>query len=242
MSELFFAPASTEKRSNGWRPYDNLEKTVLTPVTEPASYGFSLRYAIASVWGITDGSANQYGDNLNSGSYVVFYTGKGQYPYVGKIKEYLPAREQTARSLWPSFALADEGNAPGDPWRHLITFEAVWSVDIPINEIRHWRYQPEDDIIRCFSRVPESRRRRVEKRCMSVKEWMDRRCDEIISLSVETEDLRDAYHFGSETDDEILTRLLESLGYQKNDLSDGLHELLINRFNTYHGNARKGRT
>jgi hypothetical protein len=235
MPDLFFAPASKRERLNQWRPYDNLQKTVLSPITNPARYGLPLRYAIAAVWGITDGTARQYGDKINPGSYVVFYTGDGRYPYVGKVNEYLPNRETVAKELWPSYVYATDGNSPGEPWRHLITFEAVWSIDIPVKEIRCWRNSPTDNVIRSFTRVPSERRRYIESQAVPVDKWIQKRRNDLISLSVETDVLREAHHFGQMSDSEVLSRILQTLDYDKSQLTDGLESLLLKRFKTFHG-------
>lgn len=237
MTELFFAPATKTERPGGWTPYDNLQKTVLSPVTNPAKFGLPLKYSIVPVWGITDGSANYYADKIHSGSYMVFYTGNRKYPYVAQIREFLPNKTKIAKDIFPSFRQANTGNTPGEPWSNIIILEAVWTANIPLREIQHWRNVPEDNVIRNFCRVPTNRRRRIERNQIRVKEWICDKKRRLVSLSVETKLLTDIDRplYQLQSDSQILDTLVGALAYSKDDLSDSLQKDIVKKFKSFHG-------
>jgi hypothetical protein len=189
MGELLFAPASKEQEVDGWSPFHRLESSVLAPVMYPEEHRLPMKFAMVPVWGITPGSAEQYSQFLGN-SYIIFYTGGGDYPYAAKVHSTESDRQDIAMNLWPRYCDYVEND---DLPSYLIYLERVWKIDPAINEIRHWRGNPKSDVVNGFTHVPRNRRQRIENnQNLRVREWIEKNSTEIVSLCITIEDIKQA--------------------------------------------------
>lgn len=178
MNRLYFAPASKnnpidvpakfqslktdlyEEPMEQWSPYVNFEATVRRPVCGK-SIGLPLWYDAVPVWGITPNTAEGYWPPTK-GDHVIFYTGSGRYPFIGRI-DRVDVEKKLAADLWPHYPLAKNRGSDisnSVPWSHLIYFDVIWRADIPEQKIRALRNTTDDTLYR-FTRVPENRHKRL---------------------------------------------------------------------------------